>query len=1009
MLCRMKQAGIAAALVLASIVFGLCSALAYEVGSIPRGENLLVFETPHFRIIHQESLSDSTHLVAQYAEEAYIILTGIYRWKPRARIDFLYVDSLDTHNGWATVVPHNTILIYAAGAEQGSSIYAPGNDLRRTIFHELTHILNMDMRFGYNRFLSGIFGKLLPFGDPLSGVLTLFSTSPAALAPAWYLEGQAIWAETEFAPPGRGDSPFVDMMFRCAVRDANLLPYSKWYLEIPHWPYGAGAYIYGARLMDQVESTSGKENAPGDLNEEIARGLLFANSRAARRATGQTFPVLAAEAASRETALQRERLSCLNTLPTTHLPRLTPHGMTVGASAVLGPQLYFLAAAEEETSRLYTYDPIRREVKKTSSSQTTPRLGNLSAAREARSIFYTRLNVQKFENLWYEVRRYDPESGDDSLVTDQGRYRAIDISPDGRRIAAVSQRGGKAHLVVVELDLHGKPSAETVLLALPPESDLSSPRYSPDGTLISYVEADRDSFRLKLYNPGTRSHAVLFSAASQIIAPTWHPSGDILVFSSDLNGVFNLYEIGAGGETAPSPLTHVTGGLFFPVFSEDGHHLFATSYDGFGPHLTQIPYPGERPREPLPVITTVRGERKDDPGLKALKEQGAEAGLQAAESMPQAKPYRSFTHIRFDYWSPWLTASADGVQGGVGASFSDPTRFQNATVLAGIESRYDTPVGGFFYTYRGFLPELRLYASAEQNFYYNLLRHATTGRRFDHAEEVNRYGASLLFPLASIERRFTFETGYEYKDRRFISEVRDEYRGFLLSVPPSEKNEGLLWGRVSFFNGKVYGRSSSVEDGRHISLGAEWSRRAFGGDIDRSRYLASWNEYLPVPFAKNHVLKLSALYGFGQGDRVAQGLFGLGGMFDPIGLQTPGLPDRLPLRGYQSNFQTGDRVARGAAAYRFPISDVSRGDEGTFPVYYRQLFAELFYEGGRIWRGQGGRNDGQWLSSVGAEVNYAIRILRYVAFAPGIGVAYAPQRTTEEIQPYISIKGWINF
>jgi hypothetical protein len=132
-------------------------------------------------------------------------------------------------------------------------------------------------------------------------------------------------------------------------------------------------------------------------------------------------------------------------------------------------------------------------------------------------------------------------------------------------------------------------------------------------------------------------------------------------------------------------------------------------------------------------------------------------------------------------------------------------------------------------------------------------------------------------------------------------------------------------------------------------------------------------------------------------------------MFDPIGLQTPGLPDRLPLRGYQSNFQTGDRVARGAAAYRFPISDVSRGDEGTFPVYYRQLFAELFYEGGRIWRGQGGRNDGQWLSSVGAEVNYAIRILRYVAFAPGIGVAYAPQRTTEEIQPYISIKGWINF
>ena len=75
------------------------------------------------------------------------------------------------------------------------------------------------------------------------------------------------------------------MVFRCAVRDDNLLPYSEWYLEIPHWPYGLGAYLYGMRLIQHVDAT-GKENPPGELNTAISRSVLFANSRAARRATG---------------------------------------------------------------------------------------------------------------------------------------------------------------------------------------------------------------------------------------------------------------------------------------------------------------------------------------------------------------------------------------------------------------------------------------------------------------------------------------------------------------------------------------------------------------------------------------------------------------------------------------------------------------------------------------------------------------------------------------------------
>ena len=122
----------------------------------------------------------------------------------------------------------------------------------------------------------------------------------------------------------------------------------------------------------------------------------------------------------------------------------------------------------------------------------------------------------------------------------------------------------------------------------------------------------------------------------------------------------------------------------------------------------------------------------------------------------------------------------------------------------------------------------------------------------------------------------------------------------------------------------------------------------------------------------------------------------------------------LGLRGYEPNFQTGDKIFKASLAYRFPLIDLSKGREGGFPFYSRQLFAEIFYEGGRTWDDEGRGDDRGWINSYGAEVNYAMKILRYLAFSPGVGVAYAPDRPEDDeddstVQVYLTIKGWVNF
>lgn len=236
----------------------------------------------------------------------------------------------------------------------------------------------------------------------------------------------------------------------------------------------------------------------------------------------------------------------------------------------------------------------------------------------------------------------------------------------------------------------------------------------------------------------------------------------------------------------------------------------------------------------------------------------------------------------------------------------------------------------------------------------------------------------------------------------------------ILSVEPTTKNEGLVWGRVNYFDGDYFGRSSSIEDGRLISVGGEVSRPALGGELSRSRYVANWNEYLSVLRLKNHVVKASAAFGYGTGDRTAQGLFGLGGLGSLIQEDSPGIPRILSLRGYESNFQTGDRILKAALAYRFPLKDFSKGREGVFPFYSRQLFAEVFYEGGRTWDDAGRGDDRGWINSYGVEVNYAMKILRYLAFSPGVGIVYVSDRPEDDeddnkIQAYVTIKGWVNF
>ncbi|MFH2001436.1 MAG: hypothetical protein ABIK28_17265 [Planctomycetota bacterium] len=980
-------------------------------------EALKTFSTEHFRIIYQEPLAGSAPMIAGYCEEAFGALTRVFRWTPEGRIDILFMDSADTHNGWATVVPHKMVAIYAAGSEPGSSIYQPGDYLRRTVYHELAHVFVMDISNGYDKVMSGIFGRVLPF-DLISGILALVTFPPAVLAPDWLLEGFSIWAETEFVPPGRGKSSFVDMIFRCAVRDDRLLSYEKWYLEIPHWPFGLAAYLYGMKLIQYTcETAKDKENPVGDLAQAVSETILFDLKSAFRDATGRSLEQLAGLMLKNEKQVQQNRLRILMSAPETEALRLTPEEIQVFSPIYVNDKIFFLGRETERRSTMYCYEPGTRNTRKIDAARVTPSNGNLATRPGGRFIYYTRLDLQAQENLWYEIRRFNTWTDDDELVTNQGRYKAIAISRNGRKLAAVGREGCLHCLVEFDLDEEtGRLSNRELLVSAPLHCDLTTPSYAPDGQRICWTEADADGYRLVVFDRQTRATKTVLDREHQVLMPVWLAVKDAIVFSSDENGVYNLYEVLPEEAGAPSPLTNVTGGLFFPTPSLGGDKLAAVGFDSQGAYLTTLPYsPDALSNTALPAIASLwegspsTGPLKTAPEVTEEKETpDSGSGLSAAED------YNSFANLRFDFWSPWLSSAGHGIKTGVAAFMSDPALYQDVTLVAGVQPTYHSPLGAFHYVYRRFFPEIHLYGAADQEYYYDLLKEKDTENRFDYGEETGTFGLSVSVPLTRLDHRLLLDAGYEYRLRNQIEEIAEEYDGRILSTLPTRESEASVWMKTIYFDGTAFPRSVSVEDGRWITAGVERSDENLGGDVTRMRYLAEWNEYISVPWKKNHVLKLSASYGFSHGDQNAQGTYSIGGMTNPISDILPGLPGKLQVRGYPDNFQTGKNAARASMSYRFPLYDFSTGSEGFVPVYTNQIFGEVFHDTGRTWDRTGGGDDLKWISATGIEANISLQLMRFIRFAPGVGLVYIPDRARrydedKRVVGYLSIKAWVNF
>jgi TolB protein len=152
-----------------------------------------------------------------------------------------------------------------------------------------------------------------------------------------------------------------------------------------------------------------------------------------------------------------------------------------------------------------------------------------------------------------EIHVADPDGRGMRRLT---RNRAIDISPswspDGRRLAFVSDRTGSPQVYVMDAD-GGNQKRLTFQ-----GSYNTNPAWSPDGRWIAYETRVGGQFDIWLIDPEGSVNVPLITHPLTDESPTWAPNSRKLAFSSRRRGRADVYVVDIGSD-APLRITQGAG------------------------------------------------------------------------------------------------------------------------------------------------------------------------------------------------------------------------------------------------------------------------------------------------------------------------------------------------------------------------------------------------------------------------------------------------------------------
>ncbi len=561
-----------------------------------------IYETEHFDIYYYRGEDFLAKMAAIYAEQGLENDSQTLKYHPKARIPlFIYEDSQD----FGTT---NITLSYLGGNVGGftepykNRVVIPGGgsllSLKQVIFHEITHAIQYDILFG-------------------EGMRSYNMVYKTIAVPLWVMEGMAEYDADDYGTIG-------DMMLREAVTSEKLITLDKLdgfdHLEEPYLAYKESQSIfmyidkfYGKDKIAKIINFFKDENSIEAVIKKVLKKeypdfqkewQFYMKKKYWAQIQGRDTPD---KYGPKLTNNNRQNIVY------NQGPAFSPNGETIAfVSTKDGHSEIFLMRKDgQDVRKAFRY------VLEGVDSSGCP----ISWGSDNRTLYFSAVDRGRTY-----LCRGDIESGKiDKLETPDIPYVfSPAISPDNKFLAFIGVKNGFSDVYVYDIEKKKVTNITDNLFA----NDYVS--WSKDGGSLLFTEERDDFFRLATIDLKSGVKKFITKPAKYDYKCPAFISDEEIAFTSDKNGIFNLYkmDVKTGEE---QQLTNITNGIFnvCPV----GNYIAYSYYEDGCYNIYKYLIDRERAFAEIPLTYIPPSEEKAKPN--ALSNTAAQA--------PQTEISASFT------------------------------------------------------------------------------------------------------------------------------------------------------------------------------------------------------------------------------------------------------------------------------------------------------------------------------------------------------------------------------
>jgi hypothetical protein len=860
----------------------------YESGTEPTSVRWQQINTKHFRIIFPKGAFGEGQRAAN-------VLEYIYQAEGK---------TLDHYPKKIPVVLHNRTAYsngFVSWAPKRSEWFLtpPQNNYAQDwqdqlAIHEYRHVVQIDkLNQGFTRALG------FAVGQQAVGVV-------AGLLPKWFLEGDAVAAETALTNAGRGRNPAFEMPLRTIALSGKYQEYSKALFgsyrdHVPNH-YELGYQMVGWTRENYDAKTF--ETTVGFVARKPYFFFLYPFKIGLKKETGHYTGQLYRNAFADLTRRWSEQETQTGYDSITPLTKRTS-GIYVNYRSPQYLDDSHIVVQKTGMAQIAQWVKIDKEGRE--QVLHTPGFINSDRVSYSNRLLAWTEQVQdiRWSNRSYSVvKLFDLQTGKERTLQQRTRYYSPALSPDGAIIAAVDVPVEGACNIVL-LDVATGEAKDR--LPNPGGALLQTPSWCRDGKSLLVIVNNKDGKSIARIDIATGQYiTVLPPAYDDISYPT--DGGKHAFFTGYYNGITNVYAV----DYRTGKLMQVTSarfGAFDPQPSATGDKLAYAEYSAKGYNLVETS---------LDAAQWTPVEQLTDHSLKLYETLARQEGFNIQDSMipdtqHRIKPYRKWANwFHVHSWAPlyYEVDATDFTSTSLypGVVLLSQDLLGNLTSSAGYSWRGYNAFHAAF-TYKGLYPVI--------DFKVDYGGQTTILGLLDDGHTLNPHKATKIDVRSYIPFTFTrnrWVTGvapqvkFSYDNTYFYSPITDSYRYG-------------LWEMSYSLQAYRYLKTSVRDLAPRLGFVVQGAFRHTPWNVDQLGYIYYMYGRVYVPgVARHHSLQLSGAW---QQQKTHQFLFGSQLMFP---------------RGYARG--RTERLSVGTIDYSLPL--VYPDWNWSFLVYLKRLRTNLF-------------------------------------------------------------------